>query len=412
MLIPIGNYQTSIGTHDFEIESFRHTLITGKSGTGKSSLLSNLAIEHIRAGHGILFIDPHGDAADHILRFIPKHRSRDVIFIDPLAKKVPGLNIFDYAQEDDRERAVQSFITMMKSLSGEGWGPETERILTQAADAIVEHHPHPSVIQIYLFIARQSFRKKILGRSKNPALQDFLEQYDKDLRTSERMSKFSPPLNKTDKFIRPVLRTIMGQESSLDFKDAMDSKKIILCKLSKGRLGAVVSSIIGSVIVSHVSISSLQRKSNRTPFVVFIDEVHNFVHGIDFPTILAETRKYGITLVLATQNVAQLPYPDDVFGNCSNLITFRIGGEDAKRIARELGSEDIAQSIVGLPDFTFSASTVRDGLPILGEHIYANYPLSLRGDESHWRDVIKTSRMRYGKNRLDIDRSILRFLSQ
>ncbi|HEV3219577.1 MAG TPA: TraM recognition domain-containing protein [Candidatus Acidoferrales bacterium] len=414
MTIPIGIYQPKwkIEKDILHLDSSRHTLIAGKSGVGKSTLLVNLAVSHIRNGDGILFIDPHGDAIDKILTYIPRSRIRDVIYIDPLAKKVPGLNMFAYDKDEDKERAVQSFLTMAKSISGDSWGPETERVLNAAADAVVKNYPNPTVLPIHLFLMRASFRKRMLEQSDDPLLRDFLTQYDTDLRPSERMSKFSPAVNKTDKFLRPHIRTIVGQQDSIDFRDAMDTQKIILARLPKGHLGSITASLIGSIIVSHMSIAALQRKANRSPFVVFIDEVHNFTHGIDLPTVLAETRKYGITLFLATQNLDQLPYRGAVFGNCSNIITYRMGGADSEIIAKELGDTDRARTIVALSDRMFYASLLQDGTPEIGEQVKALPPLKREGNEVNYRDVIKVSRMIYGKNRKETDKEVLRFLRE
>ena len=121
MLLPIGSKLSLGGHHYFEIDSQKHTLITGKSGVGKSTMLVNIGTWHIRNGDGLLFIDPHGDAADKLLSSIPKSRLRDVILIDPTAKKIPGLNIFDYEDSEDKERATQAFLTMMKSIAQENW---------------------------------------------------------------------------------------------------------------------------------------------------------------------------------------------------------------------------------------------------------------------------------------------------
>jgi len=410
MNIPIGTRLTSFDEQTVYLDSSRHCLITGKSGVGKSTLLFNLALSHIRNGDGVLLIDPHGDLADKILSHIPRSRIRDVIYIDPLAKRVPGLNIFDYEKPEDRERAVQSFLTMAKSISGESWGPETERVLNAAADAVVRSYPKPTLIPIHLFLMRPKFRKKLLQDSKDPLLADFLSQYDEELRPSERMSKFSPAVNKTDKFLRPYIRTIVGQQDSVDFKAAMDSQKIVIARLPKGHLGSITASLIGSIIVSHMSISALQRKANRTPFYAFIDEVSNFVHGVDLPTVLAESRKYGITLFLAAQNLDQLPYPSAVFGNCSNLISFRMGGADAEIIAQELGNAVSNTAIVNLADRTFCASLLENGSPNLYEQVEALPPLKRQPDDAGLRDVIKVARMRYGKNRKETDAQILKFL--
>ena len=124
----------------FSIDTSKHVNIEGMSGVGKSTLLVNLFIEHIHQGHGGIFIDPHGDTADQILRLIPKSRMRDFIWIDPDAAYVPGINIFDYQDPKDRELGVESFQTMMKAIAGSAWGDETARVLVNAADAIVERY--------------------------------------------------------------------------------------------------------------------------------------------------------------------------------------------------------------------------------------------------------------------------------
>jgi DNA helicase HerA-like ATPase len=412
MLFPIGSELTRGGDRLFEIDPRKHSLITGKSGVGKSTLLVNAATWCIRNGDGILFIDPHGDAADRLLFRIPRQRIRDVILIEPSAKKIPGLNLFDYADKEDQERATQAFLTMMKSISGDNWGPETERILNAACDAVLSRFERPTILHIYLFVARQVFRKKVANASDDPMLKDFIEQYDEELRQSERMGKFSPPLNKLDKFIRPGIRSLVGQEQSIDFLDAMDSRKIVIAKLPKGELGALASSMLGSIIVSHLAITSLRRRGLRAHFVAFIDEVHNFVHGIDLPTLLAEARKYGVSLFLATQNLAQLPNPSAVFGNCSNILCFRMGGKDADIMAQELGDDLLAQPIVRLADWRFYASIVKDGSLYLGENITTLPPFPFLGDEADHRQVIKVSRMRYGKKRKELDLKIKKFLSQ
>src|SRR5438067_5972025 len=123
----------------------------------------------------------------------------------------------------------------------------------------------------------------------------------------------------------------------------MDSGKILLCNLSKGALGADVSSLLGSLIVTKLSLASLSRQdipeADRRPHFLYADEVQNFTHGVDFPTILSESRKYALSLTIGTQTLAQLP--DDslaaVFGNCATLVSFRVSGADAQALVREFG---------------------------------------------------------------------------
>jgi DNA helicase HerA-like ATPase len=411
----------SIGTDpsgkDFSIDSSKHLNLEGMSGMGKSTLLVNLFIEHIRQGNGGLFIDPHGDTADQIAQLIPKSRMRDFIWIDPDATHVPGINIFDFQDPKDKELGVESFQTMMKALAGTAWGDETARVLTNAADAVVEYFDRPTAIPVFRFMADDKFRQKVLKESKNPLLRMFKEQYDDKLRESEQMSKFSPPINKLGKLLRPAIIPIIGQPKSLDFLEIMNKKRIVVCRLSKGRLGEETAQILGSLIVSMISISALKREKQRSrpPFMLVADEVHNFVHGGRFSSLLQEARKYGISCVLATQGMHQLPFAEDVFANCPTQICFNVSGEDAEAVAKnwrylEYPEELRAADITALPRYTFYCRTFRDDSPEVSK--INSYPaIRERGDEANPTKLIKQSLMRWGSKKTEVEAKITKFLS-
>ena len=319
--------QVSIGKdyitgNDFSIDTSKHINLEGMSGVGKSTALVNLFIEHIRQGYGGLFIDPHGDTADQIAQLIPKNRMRDFIWVDPDSTHVPPFNPLYFKNPEELELGKESLFTTFKSLAGSAWGDESGRVIINAIDAVCEYFTNPTPVHIFRFMADDSFRKKILAKSENPLLQMFKEQYDDKLRDSEQMSKFSPPINKVAKLLRPSILPIIGQPKSLDFLDIMNKNRIVVCRFSKGRLGEEPAQILGSLVVSMVSVSALKREKQkkRPPFMLVADEVHNFVHGGRFGTLLAESRKYGITLVLATQGMHQLPFAKDVFSNCPTQI--------------------------------------------------------------------------------------------
>lgn len=387
------------------------------SGMGKTSLLLNLFIGHIRQGGGGLFIDPHGDAADEIARMIPKKRARDFIWIDPDADHVPGLNIFDYDDPKEKELGVESFQTMMKAIAGTAWGDETARVLTSAADAVVESIDRPTAVPIFRFIADDAYREKLLNASTNPLLRFFQKQYDEKLRDSEQMAKFSPPINKVGKLLRPAILPVIGQPTGIDFLDAMNTKKIVVCRFSKGRLGDDVAQILGSLVVSMLSISALKRERQRSrpQFLAVIDEVQNFVHGGRFSSLLAESRKYGITLVLATQGMYQLPFAKDVFSNCPTQVVFNVSGEDAKAIADNWRYADFndylaPEQITALPRYSFYCRTFSGNDPVVAR-VVSNPPIKAHGDEIDSDKLIRQSLMRYGRSKKDIQAKILKFLS-
>src|SRR5207253_9841249 len=179
----------------------------------------------------------------------------------------------------------------------------------------------------------------------DPAIQSFFRFYGSQ-NDRLREESIAPLLNKLSKFItNPLLRCVIGKTtSSFDFRRKMDEGKIILCNLSKGALGEDVSSLLGSLIVTKLSLASLSRQdipeADRRPHFLYADEVQNFSHGVDFPTILSESRKYALSLTIGTQTLSQLPDTSvaAVFGNCATIVSFRVSSEDAKELVREFAA--------------------------------------------------------------------------
>ena len=338
---------------------------------------------------------------------------RDFIWIDPDASLIPPFNPLNFNSPEELELGKESLFTIFKSLAGSAWGDESARVIINAIDAVCEYFDHPTPVHIFRFMADDKFREKVLNATANPLLQMFKEQYDEKLRDSEQMSKFSPPINKVGKLLRPSIIPIIGQSKSLDFLDIMNSKKIVVCRFSKGRLGEEIAQILGSLVVSMISIAALKREKQkkRPPFMLVADEVHNFVHGGRFGTLLAESRKYGITLVLASQGMYQLPFAADVFSNCPTQISFNVSGEDAKAIEENWNEQYVtAQAITGLPRYTFFCRSFGDNGPTAKRII--GYPnLEKRGDESNPTKLIKASLQRYGTKRSDVIQKINKFLA-
>jgi hypothetical protein len=415
MEIPIGSYLGTYGQQELAIESFNHTFVDGVSGVGKSTMMEDVAIQLIRNGEGILFMDPHGPSIRRILRFIPARYSERVIYINPLAKKVPGISVFSGRTKEEKELDIVSLISIMKSLAGDAWGHETERIITGAATATVESVEQPTMPQVYLFIARELYRTGLLESSDNPVLRDFHDQYDEQLRVTERISKFSPAYNKTEPFVRPIIRTIFGQTNNLPLIQLMNKSAIILVDLNKGKIGDVNAALIGSAILNHVGIYAFRRPAERRqPFTIIVDEFQTFGHGINWMTFFAELRKYDLRCWLATQSVTQVPekWMDSILGNVNNLICYAVGAKDAERIAQEFGDVTLTKSLIWLADHDLYAKVKHGRSRQLFSDVTAYAPLEPQGDESYWKDVLKTSRMRWGKKRKDVDAGIVKLLNQ
>ena len=417
MQIPIGHVAGTMGDKEFTIDldrqQFRHAWLLGKSGTGKSTLLRNIIVAAIRCDMGIAVIDPHGDLVYDVFNYIPEHRLEDIVYIDPENDRAPDLGIFDHP---DKEKAIQAFMSLMEAHSGRGWGPETAHILRGATDATLELERNPTILTVYKILARDKFSKEILAKSKNPLVQDFYKQYFADLKPQERARNFSHPLNKIEELLRPGLVEFLSQSRHLSFNGIMDRQKILLCRIPKGLIGERPAKVLGSLILSKINLASFRRKKRGKQFLVVVDEVHNFTDGIDFESMLAEGRKFGIHYVFATQTTQQMRDEDRrifndriAFGNTSHIFSFRVSGEDSEKIALNFGDRDIAESLVKLPNYQFVAWTMQENAPLLSD------PVMLHDRPEHANDLparkaIAWAKSNTGLHKEDIAKEILKAL--
>lgn len=398
---------------DLVIDSFNHTFVDGVSGVGKSTLLEDVAIQIIRAGRPLVYIDPHGTSARRILGYIPKRYSGRVVYINPLARKVPGISIFCGKTKEEKELDIASLSSILKSTAGDAWGFETANVIDSAATAAVESVEHPTMAHVYLFIVRKLVREKMIAATDNPLLTDFAIEYD-GLRASERMAKFAPPINKLKPFVRPIIRTIFNQTANLPLIELMNDA-IIIVDLDKGKIGDMNAALIGSAILNHIGIYAFRRPAlHRQELTIMVDEFQTFSHGINWTTFFAELRKFGIRCWLATQSVTQVPeqWMDSILGNVNNLICFAVGDKDAERIAAAYGDPSLAPGLIWLDDHEFYAKVKIGRQRYLFRHVRAFAPFPKQGDESKYRDVLKTSRMRWGKKRRDVNAGVLKLLRE
>lgn len=412
MNIAIGTYGDPLSLEkNLVIDSFNHTFVDGVSGVGKSTLLEDVAIQIIRAGKPLLYMDPHGTSARRILGYIPKRYSERVVYINPLAKKVPGISIFCGKTKEEKELDVASLTAILKSTAGDAWGFETANVIESGATAAVESVEHPTMAHVYLFIVRKLVREKMIAGTDNPLLADFAAEYDEGLRASERMSKFAPPINKLKPFVRPIIRTIFNQTANLPLIELMNDA-IVIVDLDKGKIGDMNAALIGSAILNHIGIYAFRPARHRQEFTIMVDEFQTFSHGINWTTFFAELRKFDIRCWLATQSVTQVPekWMDSILGNVNNLVCFAVGDRDAERIAGAYGDPTLAPGLIWLDDHEFYAKVKIGKQRHLFRHVRAFEPFPKQGDESQYRDVLKTSRMRWGKNRKDVDAGIVKLL--
>jgi DNA helicase HerA-like ATPase len=417
----------------------KHVALLGKTGVGKTTLIHNMAFADLLVGGGFTVIDPHGSLVSDLLGVIPRSRTNDVILLSPAAShaRVVGINVLESVRPGERHLVVSSVISTIKNLWPSNWGPRSEWLLEHFLYALLESPEPVTLAALPRFITDKAYRKSVVTGVRDPAIVQFFDFYESQ---SERLREESvvPLLNKVSKFTtNPLLRAVVGQaHSSLDFRRLMDERRILLANISKGALGEDVSSLLGSLIVTKLALASLSREDipepERNLHVLYADEVQNFTHGVDFPTILAESRKYALGLVVGTQTLAGLPGRTikAIFGTCGTIGSFRVSGEDAEELVREFGVSGAgartaeqafdlivpASELQNLPDYKLYLRTLIDGKPRDPECVSAFPPLAPVGHGSDQRRrrrerVIRTSLQRFGRDRAQVEQELKRFLS-
>ena len=413
MRLHIGTYNSQTAPLPFIVDTEKHCAIWGKSGVGKSTLLKTICVQHIRGGGGLTVIDPHGDLVEDLLDFIPVERTNDVILLDPKSERPIGLNIFE---GKDKLLSLDALITFIKTRWPDGWGPRTDQLITNAALAILDVYPRPTIIHVHKFFSNKENRRGVFDRARDPVVRDFIAMFDGwEKRLREEAS--AAPGNKVSKFLtNPLLRDVFGQARSLSFRDVLAKKRILLCTIPKGSLGSDVSSMVGSTVIFKLFQSALEREDvsydKRVPHLLVIDEVKNFADGAMLSQIFAEARKYRLTLFIAGQMPSQLDEPHEVFGNVATNIAFRLGGRDAKILEEESGGEIPAGAFVRLPNRQFYGTTIRNDTvigPVRGEMLPM---VTKNGKENRRRDVINWSFNNYGVERAQVERKIADLLAE
>ena len=410
----------------------KHCAIFGKSGVGKTTLMRNMIVADIFSGNGVTVIDPHGGLIDDLLEAIPKSRTNDVIYFNPAdPERVIGLNVLESVDKSQRSLVVSSLISILRNLYPNNWGPRTEYILEHAVYALLEQDEPVTLAALPKLLVDHKYRRKVVENVTDPAIRSFFQFYE--LQNDRlREESIAPLLNKVSKFIsNPLLRAVIGQTtSSFDIRWLMDTGKILLCNLSKGALGEDVSSLLGSLIVSKLSLASLSRQdipeADRRPHFLYADEIQTFTHGVDFPSILSESRKYALALTVGTQTLTQLPEGaiEAVFGNCATIISFRVSGDDAKALVREFAASgegtrsaeqmfDLivpATELQNLPDYKLYVRTLLNGRPQDPYLVQSFPPFPKTQRENSVERVLRTSGQRYGRERSGVEHRIGRFL--
>ena len=397
----------------------RHVYMIGQTGTGKSNLLINMVVSDIRNGKGVAVIDPHGDLVEDILGLVPKDRYQDIIVFDPGDIDNPvGLNMleYDFRRPEEKTFIVNELLNIFDKLYDlkTTGGPMFEQYMRNALLLLMEDavNEPATLMEVPRIFSDTAFRNRKLARIKNPVVLDFWEKEAIKAGGEASLQNITPYV--TSKFnnftSNDYVRPIIGQtKSAFNFREAMDSGKILLINLSKGRVGDVNANLLGMIVIGKILMAALGRvdieQEKRRDFYLYIDEFQNFATD-SIAVILSEARKYRLDLTLGHQFIAQLPdkIRDAVFGNVGSLISFRIGSKDAEFLVKQFEPVFKEQDLINIDNYKAYVK-----LLINGE---TARPFNMRtikaelGDQILAKDLKDFSRGRYGQKRETVEQEI------
>lgn len=380
----------------------RHMYVIGKTGTGKSTLIANMAINDLRNRRGFCIIDPHGDLCETVLDYVPSYRVNDVIYLDPSEQDFAfHLNPLEVKDQAQKELVVSGIVAIFNKIFGTSWGPRLEYILRNTLQSVIEM-PDATLLMVPEALSNADFRKKMIPYIKDPVLRSFWENEFEKMTDKLRVEAISPIQNKVGQFISSAtIRNIIGSpKSTIDLQKVMDEGKIVLMNLSQGKLGEDNAALLGAMFITKFQLAAMgrvyQEEDQRRDFYLYVDEFQNFATS-SFIKILSEARKYRLNLLLANQYIGQIP--EDVrlaiFGNCGTMMTFLVGAGDSPYLAKEYGDRFKEEDILALGNYQALMKIMIDGMtssPFLG------FTLPLPKSMTQNREkVMKSSKERYMK---------------
>jgi CxxC-x17-CxxC domain-containing protein len=394
----------------------RHMYIIGKTGMGKTLMLRNMVIQDIQQGKGIGFVDPHGEAAEELLDYIPSNRINDVIYFNPADLDFPlAFNIIEKVDLEHRHLVASGLMGVFKKIWPDVWSARMEYILNNSILALLEY-PGSTLLGVNRMLSDSEYRKKVVDHVVDPVVKSFWT--NEFARYTQRLEVEATAAiqNKVGQFIsNPLIRNIIGQvKSSIDMRKIMDEKKILIMNISKGRVGEDNSRLLGALLITKLQLAAMSRvdipEEKREDFFLYVDEFQNFATE-SFATILSEARKYRLSLTLGHQYINQMEEEvrDAVFGNVGTIVVFRVGAEDAEYLEKEFAPEFIAQDLVNLPKYNIDLKLMIDGVagPAFSAETLPPLP---KPEESSREKLINASRERYGTPRKTVEEKISKWM--
>lgn len=394
--------------------------VIGKTGTGKTTLLENLAIQDIIQGKGICIVDPHGEFVENIVSRIPENRIKDTIYFNASDTEYPiGFNILEVPDPRYKHLVASDLMGIFTKIWANVWSSRMEYILSNCVLALLDT-PGTTLLGIPRILVDKEYRQQIIKNIKDPVVKSFWVHEYEGWRDQFRNEAIVPIQNKVGQFLSTsLIRNVVGQtKSTINIADIMNSGKILLINVSKGRIGEDNSALLGAMFITKIQLAAMERVripvEERRDFYLYVDEFQNFATE-SFAGILSEARKFRLNLIVAHQYVGQLmigeisKVRDAIFGNVGTIIAFRVGAADAEFLEKEFEPEFNAQDIINLPNYNIYLKLMVDGLTSRPFSATTLPPFALASNEDNKLKVIENSRKNFSKPRNKIEEEISRW---
>ena len=407
-------------------DRFRHFYVIGQTGTGKSTMLTNMVFQDLEQNQGFCVMDPHGQLAEDIFPYIPRERADDIVYFNPADTERPlGLNLLEGKDEEEKELvAMDAMNIMIKLFGNEIFGPRIQDYFRNGCLTLMSDPEGAALTDIVRLFTDETYQQYKVKKVKNPVVKAFWEKQMAQTGKREKQEMIPYFAAKFGQFsTNSLMRNIIGQaKSSFDVAEVMQEGKILLINLSKGLIGDINSDLLGMIVVAKIQTAAMRRQKlteeERRPFFLYIDEFQNYVTDA-IESILSEARKYKLSLNIAHQYLDQLEkqggkgqgnldLKSAIFGNVGTIMSYKIGAKDGEYMEKEMTPVFTQQDLVNIDKFKAVIKLSIQTQPSRPFSIIPRYPFDYyEGDKDVVEAFKQLSRLKFGRDRDFVSREIL-----